>query len=115
MPKNNRETVTLGDIARSQAASASSKVHTPDEVAELVNAPSPAKLAQLEADRSAFAKLAESETAAAIAHADKLEAGGDVFPGDVGDPGLTVGLADVAPTGDTAENGDTDRTDPHAG
>lgn len=140
MPKNsNREIVTLGDVARSQAASASTTVRTPEQVADPdavsieITVPRSAVEAAIEDGRlipvgeasralyatpgSAFATALARETEAAHASADAKEAKLDAegYGGGSADPGSIVGLADVTPIADTPKNGDTDGTDPHAG
>lgn len=130
MTKNsNREIVTLGDVRRSNKASARTKVEAVDEVGRHAVARVPDDGAQV------LAELFETETNAANAAMDAKEArldahgygGGDpeavlvgldyvrpaILPGR--DPASLVGLAESVPSSDTAKNGDTDGSDPNAG
>lgn len=102
----NRETTTLGHLLRGSVAM-----------------PAPAALVRAQADkleadnRTALAKLIESETAAAHAHADKLDEqlATGLYPSRGADPATIVGLDGLTPDGDTAGDGDSERTDPNAG
>lgn len=93
----NRETVTLGQA-------------TPPELAQQRDE----ELQRL--NRSRFAELVEAETAAANAHADKMDEqlASGLFRDGSADPGSVVGLDGMIPSSDTPDHGDPDRTDPHS-